>query len=358
MSRRVSVPVVLSMTVFVLATLLPAVLLGLGIAVAGGLAWAALAAITLAVAVLDAVLPRLTANAPEGAEFPGSDALLAGIGAVHLALLPAVVWAVAGDSGLSAAQKGATLAAAGLWFGQVAHPAAHELIHRGDRRLFALGAAIYTTLLFGHHTSAHRLVHHVHAATRADPSSARAGEGFWRFALRAWRGSWVQGWRAEDARRARAGRGGLHPYAVWTGGAVAALVCGGLIAGWAGLLAWAALAAHAQVQILLADYVQHYGLTRAMLPSGRVEPVGPRHSWNAPHRASGAMMLNAPRHSDHHAHPARPFPALRLPPEAEAPRLPHALPVCAVIALVPPLWRRMMAPHLARWRDGPPVAQP
>lgn len=354
--RRFPVPLVVPMPVFVLATLAPAALLALGIAGHGGWVWAALAAITLAVVVLDALLPRLAADAPEGAEFPGSDTLLAVIALVHLALLPAVVWAVAGDSGLSTAQRGAALAAAGLWFGQVAHPAAHELIHRGDRRLFALGAAIYTSLLFGHHTSAHRLVHHVLAATRADPSTARAGEGFWRFAIRAWRGSWAQGRRAEDARRAR--RGGLHPYAVWTGGAAVALACGAAVAGGAGLLAWAALAAHAQVQILLADYVQHYGLTRATRPDGRPEPVGPRHSWNAPHRASGAMMLNAPRHSDHHAHPARPFPALRLPPEDAAPRLPHALPVCAVIALVPPLWRRMMAPHLARWRDRPPVAQP
>jgi alkane 1-monooxygenase len=313
---------------------------------------------TLAVAVLDVALPRLTANAPEGAEFPGSDGLLAAIALIHLAALPVAVWAVAGDSGLTTAERGAVLAAAGLWFGQVAHPAAHELIHRGDRRLFALGAAIYTTLLFGHHTSAHRLVHHVHAATRADPSTARAGEGFWRFAARAWRGSWVQGRRAEDARRARAGRQGVHPYTLWTGGALAALACGAALAGWGGVLVWLALAAHAQVQILLADYVQHYGLTRATRPDGRPEPVGPRHSWNAPHRASGAMTLNAPRHSDHHAHPARPYPALRLPPEEEAPRLPHALPVCAVVALVPPLWRRMMAPHLARWRAAPPLSQP
>ena len=64
------------------------------------------------------------------------------------------------------------------------------------------------------------------------------------------------------------------------------------------------------------------------------------------------MMLNAPRHSDHHAHPARPFPQLSLPPGDAAPRLPRSLPVMACVACVPPLWRRMMDRRAAAWRQG------
>ncbi|HSF62808.1 MAG TPA: alkane 1-monooxygenase, partial [Paracoccaceae bacterium] len=101
------------MPVFVLATLLPVALLAAGMAAGGGWAWAALAAMTLAVAVLDVLLPRLTANAPEGAEFPGADGLLAAIALIHLAALPAAVWAIAGDSGLTTAERGTVLAAAG-----------------------------------------------------------------------------------------------------------------------------------------------------------------------------------------------------------------------------------------------------
>ena len=74
---------------------------------------------------------------------------------------------------------------------------------------------------------------------------------------------------------------------------------------WRGAVVWAALGLHAQVQILLSDYVQHYGLRRAEV-QGRPVPVAAGHSWNAPHWFSSAFMLNAPRHSDHHAHPARP----------------------------------------------------
>ena len=104
-----------------------------------------------------------------------------------------------------------------------------------------------------------------------------------------------------------------------------------------------------QAQLLLSDYVQHYGLTRAFAPDGRPEPVGDRHSWNAPQRFSAAMMLNAPRHSDHHAHPARPYPGAA--PAARTRRLPWSLPMMANVALVPPLWRRMMHPRLDRLAD-------
>jgi alkane 1-monooxygenase len=59
-------------------------------------------------------------------------------------------------------------------------------------------------------------------------------------------------------------------------------------------------------------------------------------------------MLNAPRHSDHHMHPARSFPALELSAE-NMPILPHSLPVMACLALVPGLWRKVMDRRVAKW---------
>ena len=104
----------------------------------------------------------------------------------------------------------------------------------------------------------------------------------------------------------------------------------------------------------MSDYVQHYGLRRASLPGGRPEPVGPAHSWNAGHWFSSSMMLNAPRHSDHHAHPARPYPALRLPETDKAPRLPWPLPVACTLAFFPRLWKRAIRRHLKPWREAAP----
>lgn len=337
------------MPVFALATLAPLPLLAAGLAWGGAWVLAALGYMTVLTAALDLLARRAAADAPEGVEFPGAGGLLVGLAVAHLIALPGAVHAVAGDSGLSGWERAALFLGFGLFFGQVSNPVAHELIHRGDRWLFRLGMAVYTTMLFGHHTSAHRLVHHRHAASDLDPNSARRGESCYRFAVRAWVGSFRAGLRVESARQ---GRARLHPYVVYIGGAALALAAAGAIAGWPGVAVWAGLSAHATFQLLLSDYVQHYGLRRAVLPDGRLEPVDERHSWNAPHRFSAAVMLNAPRHSDHHAHPARPYPALRLPGPDRAPRLPHSLPVCCTIALFPRAWRRMMHPRLAPWQGG------
>ena len=334
------------MALFALAAVLPLPLFVLGLA-GGGWGLVGLLYMTVFTALLDQALSWLAPDAPEGAEFPAADPLLVVLGVAHLATMPLAVWAIAGDSGLAGWERAVLFAGFGLWFGQVSNPAAHELIHRGHRGLFRLGAAVYASMLFGHHASAHRLVHHRHAASRADPNTARRGEGCYRFFVRAWVGSFRAGWLAEADRRK--GRG-LHPYAWIVAGSALGLMVGGLVAGWAGVAVWALLALHAQSQLLLSDYVQHYGLMRARLPDGRLESVGDRHSWNAPHWFSSALMLNAPRHSDHDAHPARPYPALRLPEADAAPHLPYALPVCCLVALAPPLWRRMMHPHLRRWR--------
>lgn len=331
---------------FSIAAASPLVLLALAV-FAGG-AWPLIALLYMGVlaVVLDLALHQAAVDMPEDCEFPAADRLLVWLGLGALLLLPLVVWAVAGPSGLTGLQRVLLFAAAGLWLGQVAHPAAHELIHRGSRGLFRLGVAVYCSLLIGHHASAHRLVHHRHVATRDDPNTARAGEGFWRFLPRAWADSFRAGYAAEAARRA----GRLHPYAIYVGGALLALWVGYAMAGWAGALCWLGLAAHAQVQIFLSDYVQHYGLTRAVGEDGKPEPVGPRHSWNAGHWFTSHLTLNATRHSDHHAHPSRPYPNLNLPGPDDAPRLPWPLPVACTLALWPGLWQRLMQPHLAPWR--------
>ena len=336
------------MAIFALASLTPMALLAVG-AVQGGF-WLAAALIwmTAFAATLDQAVQFVMPDATGDAGFPGADALLVAIGLGHLLLVPLAVWTIGGASGLSGAERVIAFFGFGLCFGQISNPAAHELIHRGNRWLYRFGVAVYVTLLFGHHASAHRLVHHRHAASDADPNSARRGEGFYRFLPRAWIGSFREGLVAEN--RMRAGRGGLHPYAVYLCGAALCLALAALIGGPGGLVVYILLAGHATSQLLLSDYVQHYGLRRRQSSDGRLEPVSDRHSWNAPHWFSSAMMLNAPRHSDHHAHPARPYPALRLP--EGAPMLPYPLPMMAAIALMPRRWKRLMNRRLALLPEG------
>lgn len=301
----------------------------------------------LYITVFTYFMDKLTAiAAPDqpDAEFPSGNALSVVLGAVHFPLLFGGVYAI-GGSDLAILDKILLFFALSLFLGQVSNSNAHELIHRSARPLHRLGVAVYSSVLFGFHASAHVRVHHIYAATAQDPNSAPVGQGFYSFAARAWIGAFRQGYRAETA--FRKGRG-LHPYVIYGVYAACSVTMAGLLAGGAGVMVLLGLSIYAQLQLLLSDYVQHYGLRRCETTAGKWEPVGPQHSWNSPHGFSSALMLNAPRHSDHHARPNRPYPGLELDRTA-MPILPYPLPVMAVLALLPPVWRKVMDARALRW---------
>jgi len=334
---------------FVFATFLPVVLITAGALQGGIWVWAGLVSITALVAGLDALFDPGTGAGR--ASDRAADALSLALVVAHVAVLGAAVSGVAGWTGLTGSERVGVFLAAGLFMGQVSNSNAHELIHRSARLLRRAGALVFTSHLFGHHTTAHPAVHHRYVATPSDPNSARLGEGVYQFALRAWAGSFRAGLTVEKDRLARKGRGPWsigNPYWGYVLGGVACMLAALALAGPAGLAAYVGLALYASFQILLSDYVQHYGLQRAKQGTG-YEPVGARHSWNAPQWYSSLLMLNAPRHSDHHAHPTTPYPALIIPDGA--PILPRSLPVMATLAMMPRLWRRVMDKRVAKIRQ-------
>ncbi|WP_323766272.1 alkane 1-monooxygenase [Marinovum sp.] len=339
------------MTRFAAATCAPVLLLVAAGVLGGVWIWAALAYLTLLVFALDR-LRALAAPGDPGAEFPAGTALSVVLGLLQFPLLALAVVLVAGKTGATGAERVAGFLAFALFLGQVGNSNAHELIHRSDRRLRRLGVAVYASVLYGHHASAHPLVHHVHVGTAKDPNSPRGRESFYRYLWRVWRSEYRAGKAAETARRARAGAQGWHPYLSYAAISLAALAVSLALAGLPGLLAHLGLAAYVQSQLMITDYVQHYRLPRAIRANGKPEPCGPQHSWNTPHWCSSALMLNAPRHSDHHTRPGVAYPGLRLDPE-EMPTLPHSLPVMALIALWPAQWRRVMDPLADRWQPRP-----
>ncbi|MEO0370500.1 MAG: alkane 1-monooxygenase [Pseudomonadota bacterium] len=334
---------------FAIITLLPCLLVGAAVTLGGGWAFGALLYMTALVASMDRLIAGQSENADPEAEFPASDTLLVVLGLTHFALLAAGVWGVAGPSGFEVAERVALGAGVGLIFGQISHPVAHELIHKRPRWMRWLGQWIYTSMLAGHHASAHVLIHHVHVGSDRDPNSAPRGEGFYRYMMRVTRQSFLMALQVETERRRRVGKPLYsHPYLMYVGGAVAALVAVWAGFGLLGVAAFVSIMVHAQVQILMADYVQHYGLRRQTLANGRLEPVGPQHSWNAPDVFSSLLMVNAPRHSDHHISPHKDYPTLALDPD-QMPYLPYSLPVMGVIALIPKIWFRLMNPLCDAW---------
>jgi len=336
------------MILFVLATCLPAALIACAALFGGAFPLLAVLSLTLMVWGLDHFIAKVSTPLTEQST-RSADILSALLAVIHLALLPLVIWAMAGDV-LSTLDKILLFFASGTFFGQVSNSNAHELIHRRTRGLFRLGMSVYISLLHGQHVSSHLLVHHQYVGTRNDPSTARLGESYYRFVYRAWLGEIRGGYRAEAARLRRVQRSPLkNPYLIYGIGSVGVLVISYMIGGFAGVLYHIALASFAQQQLMLCDYVQHYGLERKITETGKLEPVNDTHSWNAPQWYSSGMMLNAPRHSDHHAHPSRPYAMLDLP--ADGPMLPRSLPVMATLALFPRPWRRVMDRRARDWKE-------
>lgn len=256
-------------------------------------------------------------------------------------------------SDLSGWEKFGVFFGTGVMTGTVGIVYAHELLHQTNRRERRLGDGLLAMVMYSHFRSEHLLVHHRYVGTPRDAVTARYNEGFHRFYPRVLRESLTSAFRAEAqmlARRALPWRHRSNPF--WTYGALQltmlALALG--LGGWQGLVLFLTQAGVAIWQLELTNYVEHYGLTREHLGDGKYEPVQPRHSWNAAHKATNWLMINLQRHSDHHYKPRRRFPLLQNYTQDEAPQLPHGYPLMGVYAMIPPLWRRKMNPMVRDWR--------
>jgi alkane 1-monooxygenase len=96
------------------------------------------------------------------------------------------------------------------------------------------------------------------------------------------------------------------------------------------------------------NYIEHYGLERAKGADGRYERTTHLHSWNSDYALSNLMLFQLQRHSDHHAYPKRRYAVLRH--HADSPQLPGGYSAMFVLALCPPLWRRVIDPRVLAFR--------
>ena len=107
-----------------------------------------------------------------------------------------------------------------------------------------------------------------------------------------------------------------------------------------------AYVAAASLEII--NFVEHYGLARTELAPGRYERTTHLHSWNSSYLISNLMLFQLQRHSDHHEYARRRYQALLH--HDDSPQLPGGYPVMYLLALCPPLWRRVIDPRVAHFR--------
>lgn len=260
-----------------------------------------------------------------------------------------IIWATIMSAHASTLGVAALGLSIGLTTGIFGMLTAHEMVHSTDRREQFWGALMLTGMTYRHFRVAHIFGHHRWAATERDAATARLHESFYAFLLRTVPAQIAEAWAFEQARCARRGRAWVHNR-VNHDFAIALIVFA--TAGWtAGLSGAAFLALESVVAIAVLEmfnYVAHYGLIRERDAGGRLEPFAPHHSWNSSNVLANPVIFNMGRHSDHHTRPSVPYQTLRY--IQEAPELPTGYAGSILLALVPPLWRRIMDPKVQALR--------
>jgi alkane 1-monooxygenase len=251
------------------------------------------------------------------------------------------------------------------WFGQlgmivaigtvsgIAINTAHELGHKREGLERWLSKIALASSMYGHFYVEHNRGHHTKVATPDDPASARMGDSFYAFWPRTVWGSLTSAVHLEWTRMRLRGQ---NPWSLkndvlnaW----LMTVVLFGALTAYFGPWVLVFLVAQGVVGFTLLEvvnYLEHYGLCRQKNAAGRWEKVNPTHSWNSNRLATNIFLYQLQRHSDHHANPLRRYQVLRH--FDESPQLTGGYAKMIVLALFPPLWRKVIDPRVVAHYDG------
>lgn len=220
---------------------------------------------------------------------------------------------------------------------------AHELGHR--KKLFdrILGKLLLIPSHYTHFFIEHNNGHHIHVCTPQDPSTARYNQNLYAFWYQTVIGTYLKAWQIQkklneiEKRSLFSIKNDMFWYTIiqiiypivlfFLFGALGLVVA--LLSGAVGFLLLETI-----------NYIEHYGLKRNILPSGRYERVSEEHSWNSNHILGRIMLFELTRHSDHHFKSQKKYQVLEY--HNESPQLPFGYPASMVLSMLPPLWFHIM----------------
>ncbi|MAD73594.1 MAG: alkane 1-monooxygenase [Rheinheimera sp.] len=235
---------------------------------------------------------------------------------------------------------------AGLLIAMVGTVPAHELTHRTADPLAMLTGRWLLAFSFDcSFAIEHVYGHHRYVGTRQDPATAPRGRNVYQHILHSTVYGNCSAWRIETQRLTRQNKPVFSFYNRFLRGIAMSVLLGIFafsLAGWLGLLLFTGSALFAKAVLEVVNYIEHYGIERTVS-----QPVRPYHSWNSTKRISSWASFNLTRHSHHHARAQLPFYQLKA--FAEAPDLPTGYLGSMLLALLPPLWFRLMTPKLQQW---------
>jgi alkane 1-monooxygenase len=260
---------------------------------------------------------------------------------MHFIVLIAMAWFV-GTHSLSAWAVVGLALIAGSYSG-LGINTAHEMGHKKPKFEKLLAKIVLAVPAYGHFCIEHNRGHHTYVATTEDPASSRMGESIYQFVLREIPGSFKRGWQQEAERLNKQGKSSWSiDNDILQSFAISLVLQGTLIAlfGWVMIPFLLIHNVWAWFQLTSANYIEHYGLLREKLPSGRYERCQPHHSWNANYIFSNIVLFHLERHSDHHANPTRRYQSLRN--FDDIPQLPNGYYGMYLVAYIPWLWYKIM----------------
>ncbi len=250
-------------------------------------------------------------------------------------------------------EKVGMMTAFGISCGVLGINAAHELGHRITKHEQLMSKILLCTTLYMHFFIEHNRGHHKNVSTDEDPASSKYGENLYAFFVRSVRDSWLSAWEIEKKRLAKAHQNfwSVHnEMLVYQIIQVILLVIIALIFNIETLFWFINAAIMGFLLLETVNYIEHYGLRRQKVTNKQYEPVSPIHSWNSNHALGRILLLELTRHSDHHYKATRKYQILRH--FNNSPQMPSGYPAMMLLALVPPLWFKVMHRQIAAFRPN------
>ena len=220
---------------------------------------------------------------------------------------------------------------------------AHELGHRNNIFEKMLGKFLLIPSHYTHFFIEHNHGHHLHVSTPDDPSTAKYNQNLYAFWFQTVTGTYKKAWEIQKKLNVVENRSffSLKNDMFWfTIIQISYLVLIYSFFGFKGFLfvLFAGIVGFLLLETI--NYIEHYGLKRNQLTSGRYERVSEKHSWNSNHVVGRIILYELTRHSDHHFKSQKKYQILEY--HDISPQMPYGYPTSMVLSFFPPLWFAVM----------------
>jgi alkane 1-monooxygenase len=236
-----------------------------------------------------------------------------------------------------------TIISVGLVLGSNGINVAHELGHRQNKTERLLAKLLLLPSFYMHFYIEHNFGHHANAATPEDPATAKYNQTVYSFWLSSVFRQYYNAWKLQykllkaDGHAFFSYRNDMLWYLVFE---TAYVITTFMVFGTDGLVFVIGAGVVGFLLLETVNYIEHYGLRRKKLASGRYERVKEIHSWNSNHIIGRIVLYELTRHSDHHYKSSKKYQLLDC--HDTSPQMPYGYPTSMVLSFLPPVWFYIM----------------